>query len=584
MRPSTAEASPPSPPSSTLAARSGCTGGDVLIALNSAGHKGGGLYLEGASAYVYPRSAPTTLGATFLSNRAEHGGAVAVEPGGDLWMGNHVVPVRVHDNLASASGGAFYVRANDRRTAGAVLLNFVVSNNVAPDGAALYMQALQGMTAYAILGKYPGTNPTAPPTCRADSCNLISNNRAATTASGGSIITTTGRSNLIATGVSVLDNEAPSLVFAVDEARVDFRESVLAKNAPTADLIRAHGPTDIVFTNSTVVRNSLEEGWHVISHTGSGGSIIIHGSIVDAAADALIDSPSQDVTVEASVGPGVAALDPAESVDGPLRFVDEAFGDFSLRAGSTALEHTFAAFDPGSGISVFDRIGSTRTVEIDGIENRFGARDAGAFERPGLLPLVENGHFPHDLRAWQLLQAPLPGTPIVAFLDKYDASHRYDVPGFNSLRVMVASGLQEVVAARQCIHLPLPGRYSLHALALTDNHFADQDPYLADIPSIEWVYRRDGSESCEGAVTRRGEMFFAPGTTGQYFEWRLPLQNEVVEVFPGEWTENTSVELLIKVKGPAGHDPTRHNLYSLFDNIDFVLSSSPKLFTDGFEP
>jgi hypothetical protein len=173
----------------------------------------------------------------------------------------------------------------------------------------------------------------------------------------------------------------------------------------------------------------------------------------------------------------------------PPRFVDPAHGDHHLQASSPAVDfaEAFSAAD-------LDLDGLPREHDLAIKPDRFGARDAGAYERQQLQPVMRNGSFATDLRLWSY----------TAGVSAWNSDDAAGDPFSGSVRVLASGNSADLVALRQCVFLPGPGNWELNARGKAPGFgVTGRDRLFA-----KRADRIHGSEACNaGVVNWQGEMF-----------------------------------------------------------------------------
>jgi hypothetical protein len=249
------------------------------------------------------------------------------------------------------------------------------------------------------------------------------------------------------------------------------------------------------------------------------------------------------------------------NVPAPPRFVDPEHGDYHLRAGSPAID--FAPPVPGDDR---DLDGAPRDQNMAIKPNYLGVRDIGAYERQSIDNLVLNDGFATDLRIWDNLS----GAP-EAIWSSDDAS---GLSTSGSVEISL-SGWDDLIAMRQCVHLPGPGAYVLDFAGKTADVPLDQMDKL----SVFWQYHGvTSNEDCAGPITQGGELFIEPGPG-----WRTATDPMVLVVPDNEWNASTAVALYLRVQRRPG-GLFGNPLFGRFDDVSLTYSTtSDRIFANGFE-
>lgn len=580
---------------------------DTSILLNTAQVSGGGIRLEGDARLLMTQDrivigqneavtgygggilvlAPATadigspgLGGTGVinNNRARYGGGLALYAADDsghqhsvrLFTTNANRPVRIHDNVATNTGGGIYLFSDwefvDGSLSSLYAYDFRIDGNSAQEGSAIYADmngnsagriflngGLDGLPRPAELGAVacaPGVR-----------CNLIEDNIAQTT--GGSATT----------GAAVLVQDRGS--FGVDRVaftgnvggqvlrsfgRVDMYNSLIAGNAVTQNLIRQEGVDNTVLRieNTTIAGNVIGAA-HVISSsedvrfrrsvlwqpgktslTQSGGTRDVGDLVV-----------SERMSLDGGSTPFVVEADP--------RFVDPARGDFHPRAASPAID--FASTGGG-----FDLDGAPRGGDLPIVANLFGSGDLGAYERPSLQPLVLNGDLDADLNLWQDVTAGASSWT--------NAQNAVGAAGSGSIAVSMGDIPQDRITVRtQCIHLPGPGRYRLNGWGRSAGTIASRDSVL-----LHWQLRRVGQESCNAGPPDLSGDHFLSTSAG----WVRPATPATIEISETDWTWTSSITIELAVIDNGITFPPA--VTGWFDGITLDVDEGDVIFADDFEP
>jgi hypothetical protein len=262
---------------------------------------------------------------------------------------------------------------------------------------------------------------------------------------------------------------------------------------------------------------------------------------------------SERDSVDGGNSPFVVEQDP--------RFVDPAHGDYSLRAGSPAVDRTTAAAGDDR-----DLLSNRRDVELP-VTFNFGVRDLGAIERQSLQPLVLNADFDADLRLW--------GEATAGVTTWDPTRNAAGAPGSGSAHVTqagTATGAR-VGGIVQCVHLPGPGTYTLNGWGLGTGTAVT----AGDIAELYWEFRRNGEEACSSGTPDASGTLVLSSSNG----WSRPAEPASIEVGEQDWTYTSSiaVTLVAQENGPSGA-PT----HAWFDGVTLGVRGVDIVFTSGFDP
>jgi hypothetical protein len=242
------------------------------------------------------------------------------------------------------------------------------------------------------------------------------------------------------------------------------------------------------------------------------------------------------------------------------RFVDPQHGDFSLRAGSPAVDFTTTV-----GGDNFDLYSNPRDVKLPVVANLF-PRDLGAIERQTLQPLVLNSNFDADLRLWNVANAGA---------TSWDTSKNVTgAPGSGSAHVTAPSAVigTQTGGIVQCVHLPGPGIYALNGWG----HGTGTAVTAGDIAELYWEYRKSGGENCtSGAPNATGTLTLSNGNS-----WSKPATPATIEVTEQDWTYTSSIAVtLVAVENGSGGAPTN----AWFDGVTLAIEGEDTIFSGSFE-
>jgi hypothetical protein len=419
-----------------------------LVIANTAMTSGGGIRIEGAT-HLIAVSDQTLLGfnvansgdggglevigparadigspgygaaGVISNNTAAYGGgiaAVANQNGGkdaivQLFTTFAERPVNVQNNIATAEGGAIYLKPNadfnfDNSFAIACAINFRIEGNTAPEGAAIYLDfdtAFSdpdfGGTALLNRNGPSGQNcgPEAPAdfgavACAANApCNELSGNVAQDAQgnpNGGAIIFASHDSVLVAGNVSLRNNQAAHTIHAVGTS--DGRAGTYLSNSLVAGNQIASQPLlgaeAYFFVDNCTFADDGNNLDHVIK-IDSDSSLEMHDTIIDEAGTLALDYSGDpaNLTVNYVLSNDISTLPASATViSGDPLFVDPAHGNYHLQAyrrnGLLTASRAIDFAPTVSGDSVDDLGGDPYGQDVQAIPDFHGTRDLGAYE------------------------------------------------------------------------------------------------------------------------------------------------------------------------------------------------------------
>jgi predicted outer membrane repeat protein len=548
------------------------TQADSYIANNHAPNgRGGGVFIIGSqpSRFYLGSSGFGNAGAIYL-NDARLGGGVAVQgyfvtQGAELHLftTDPARPVRIKGNTASEKGGGIYF-ADNGAPYSLWAWNAWIEDNIAPQGAAMFGIQLAGAIAF----NDPSHRPAGSVDCPVGSpCGGIVGNAAEDQAAQptGGVVEANFDGYWYLNRIAITGNTGRYL-FRDDHKLYFFaRHVAMTDNVVSGSLISTDNDNDhIQLDNTTIAGNTIGDSTVLRYGNDSAGingrlyrtiiwqpgktTLHISGDPIDL----LDDMVSERSSVDGGNTPYVVQQDP--------RFVDPAHGDYSLRAGSPAVDRTTSV----AGDSV-DLYSNPRDVELPMTFN-FGVRDLGAIERQTLQPLVLNSDFDADLRLWNTA---------IAGSTSWDATRNATgAPGSGSAHVTAPSAVTgtQIGGIVQCVHLPGPGTYALNGWG----HGTGTMFTAGDIAELYWEYRKSGGENCTGG---------APNATGTQVlsnsnSWSRPATPAYIQVTAQDWTYTSSIAVtLVAVENGASGAPTN----AWFDGVTLGIEGEDTIFAGSFE-
>lgn len=530
------------------------------------GGYGGGVYVYAADrpSYAYIGSGAPFFGAIY-GNDALYGGGVAVSSAGSdaaelqLFTTDPTRQAYAGFNSASTKGGGIYVSDSQSK---ARLWNAAIDDNDAPNGAAVYLASGSGLYV-----NFANMHPVATGCVVGTDCGRISNNVANVDSNPGAIVYgengTTVQFGYLTTaapaeargGVLIQNNMAGS-VFG-GSGNTQIYRSIVGNNTTSSDVIQQLG-SPLAIVDSTIAGNVIGGGSAIVRATGS--AVTFRRSILWQPGTTVISHSGGTLAVtDTFVNENVSTAFAAYALNPFL--VDPAHGDYSLRAGSKAVDFS-RALDGNER----DAYGQSRDVDLLNPDNN-GPRDVGALERQTLQPLVLNGDFdPADLRLWDVVSA---GTTTRD--STQNASGAANSGSAHVTRAGPANG-QVTYGISQCIHLPGPATYALNGWG----RGTGSNIVIGDKATLYWEYRRNGGDDCgNGAADASGWHELSASTT-----WRRPAQPALIEVSPANWGDSPSIKVILgAVETPAAVGATN----AWFDGVTLEILMPDLIFADGFD-
>jgi predicted outer membrane repeat protein len=366
---------------------------NTLIALNHApdGY-GGGVNVVGPAHADIASPGLGSLGVIY-SNDAKYGGGLAVTAGSSmdedaelqLFTVDPTRPVRVHDNFASASGGAIYMKGYNGfpafNTAQTCAFDFRIENNAAPEGSAIHADfdtdhiTDEGSTLYFNRGAIcVGLPPSAQRCAAGIPCNTVSGNHATdaqATPTLGATIMIDSESDMQGDRFTMQDNVGGYAIRS--PAYVVASNCLLTDNQFTRQLLSSSSYLEV--RNCTLANNSILS------------TDTIHSENTFRLANSIIDQPGNlalafsgnaaDLLVEYVLSSDVSTLPPIEGVAvGTPTFVDGANRDYHLQPMSIGID-----FAPPVTGDDRDLDNLPHDQDLPQAGNLWGVRDLGAYER-----------------------------------------------------------------------------------------------------------------------------------------------------------------------------------------------------------
>ena len=541
------------------------TQADSYIAYNHAPNgKGGGLYIIGSrqTRVFLGTSGLGDAGAIYL-NDARMGGGVAVQgyfvsQGAELHLftTDSARPVRIKGNTASEKGGGIYFA--DNATAYSLWAwNAWIEDNIAPRGAAIFVKQLGGSVAF----NDPGHRPAGAIDCPVGNlCGGIVDNAAEDGSSqptGGvveadydarfflnriAIKENTGRYvfrddhplGLAMGSVAIIDNSVSGSVISTDnnDDDVELENVTIAGNSIGDSTVLRYG-NDSSGSNGKLLRSIIWQPGKTTLH--------LDGDPLDLL-DVMV---SERTSVDAGNTPYVTLRDP--------HFVDPAHGDYSLTAGSPAIDYSLAI--PGDPTDLY---GNPRDVDLPLVT--YSTRDLGAIERQTLEPLLLNSNFDADLRLWNTATAGSTSWDVT--------KNAIGAAGSGSAHVTAPSAITGTTIGGivQCLHIPGPGKYALNGFGKGTGTAVTG----GDIAQLHWEFRKSGGENCTSGAPNASDTI----TLSNSSNWSRPATPAYIVVTAQDFTDTSSIAVtLVARENGASGPPTNAWFDGVTLGIDTILAN-----------
>jgi hypothetical protein len=579
----------------------------IYIGFNDAGDgNGGGIALVASNADL---GSPGLGGLPLLhANRAAYGGGIAILTSSlgqgpsrvRMYSTDATRPVRVSGNIASAIGGAVYLKPSmdvslDSATATLCASDFRFDDNVAVEGSALYADS-----DYSIVNDLRSTQIHLNPVATCDGvparpahaqrclgragCNTIDGNFSDDDGApgNGATILVQNAGEFDARQVILRGNVGGRLLRAFGDidsitgrrATLRCDGCLMVENTLTLELIRLHDAhAYLSLLQSTVAGNAAGGGALVQFDSGEDTRFTLQRSLLAQPGLPILAGGPGTRTIADLVAHELASVPEAQRArQAPPRFYDPEDGDYRLQAASPAVDYA-----AGSGADDLDARPRARDLPI--VPDAHGRLDLGAYERQEVGNLVRNFEFPERAGGPPALFRLWTQTSALSTWSTEDASggrgsvYLAFTPDVTPGGASVAKqGVSDITGLSQCIHLPGPGRYALSAYARVPGSNA----MLRDYARLDWTFRSNDA-SCSATPTAQGSHVLARSSS-----WSLG-PPAFIDVAPDAWTSNSTIQLVMRVSD--GNPLPESTIDAYFDAVRLVPAEleASEMFRDGFE-
>jgi hypothetical protein len=383
---------------------------NTMIAFNKAPNGyGGGVEVLSPARADFGSPGYGGLGVVY-DNQAQYGGGIAAlgssNPDNDgttvrLFTTVAANPVQISSNIASARGGAIYLKPytqhipDEGAGATACVFDYRINDNIAAEGAAVYADFDSDFSGRNIgssvsFNQTDTCGPEAPPALGAVACapgvacNEIARNVAADSTNqhtDGAVLLVDSTSSLRANRLILRNNSAGYAINAVgaDENQygpIVLANCLLADNHTRHELIGIHRSESTSFSigRCTVANNAVDNGY--VFNANQYTTFSLANSIVDnpGVQSLAFTGSAGNLTVGYVLSNDASTLPGATGVaQGEPTFVDATNGDYHLQATSLGVD-----FAPAVNGLDLDR--KPRTVDLPGSVDVYGPMDLGAYE------------------------------------------------------------------------------------------------------------------------------------------------------------------------------------------------------------
>jgi len=536
---------------------------------------GGGLLVRSDDRKAHTFIGSSGLGAvgTIYLNDALFGGGVAVVATGDaadlnVFSTDPARPTRISSNTASYYGGGVYLAAGGALPVASLNVWYAyLEDNVAVQGAAVRVATPLA----SIFFNDPAHRPSGSIDCPIGKpCGGIDGNLAQddqSQLSGGIVQTSAGstahfhrmefRNN---TGAFVFyGSSGPNVGLEMHHVMVTDNTTLLAPISTIGD----HGLDGFVDIEDTTIAGNAIGNNTVLQFSNAGGANKLYRSIIWQPGMMTLQNDGMPFDLLDDMVGERSSIDPdgtASVIERDPRFVDPAHGDYSLRAGSPAIDYAAGVANDGQ-----DLYSNPRDVDLPVVGNFHGRRDLGAIERQTLQPIVLNPDFDADFRFW---------SPVIDGVTTWDATRNVSgAAGSGSAHMALSNAGTGASGLVQCVLLPAPGTYALNGWGRGTGTMVT----AGDIAELYWEFRKSGGENCtSGAPNATGTKVLSNSNS-----WSRPATPAYIEVTEQDWTSTSSIAVtLVAVEnGPSG-GPTN----AWFDGVTLRIDGDDTIFANGFDP
>ncbi|HEX6833347.1 MAG TPA: hypothetical protein VF132_07435 [Rudaea sp.] len=535
---------------------------------------GGGLLIRSGS-----RKAHTFLGSsgfgnvgTIYANDAIFGGGVAVQVADspvdlNVFSTDPARPMRISGNAASQYGGGVYVGAGGAPAATSLnVWNAYLEDNLASFGAAIHL----GISLSNLFFNDPSHRPAGAIDCPIGKpCGGINGNVAQDDQSrpSGAIVQAMSDTSARFRRMEFRGNNGAYVFYGSSGPNVglEMHHVAIVGNTTLLALISkipVNGPSgSFDMEDSTIAGNAIGN-FKVLQFSNAPGTSKLYRSIVWQPGMITLDNSGPPLDLLDDMVGERHSIDPdgtASVIEQDPRFVDPDHGDYSLRAGSPALDYAVSVANDAQ-----DLYSNPRDVDLPIVVNFHGKRDLGAIERPTLQPILLNSDFDRDLHFWNLTTFDV---------TTWDGTRNASgASGSGSAHISVTNAGSGVNGVFQCVHIPGPGVYQLNGFG----HGTGTMVTAGDIAELYWEYRKNGGENCtSGAPNATGTQVVSNSNS-----WTRPATPASIPVAAQDWTGvNTIAVTLVAIENGTGGSPTN----AWFDGVALRIDGDDSIFANGFD-
>jgi predicted outer membrane repeat protein len=310
-------------------------------------------------------------------------------------------PIEISNNSAASRGGGIYVVGSTNPVGTNLeMTDFIMQGNVAADGSAIYAENPDATVSLSHSGIIPVTSPCigsdqdavtvqqlSKACAKGLTCSDMSGNGARLAngdPSTGAILTLINYGAVHGHGLQLRNNEASNLIRIIGGKYASALDNLLlADNTVDQPLLALqNNPAGLYISSATIAGNTIAHGAvvHAVQEFG------LSNSIIDQPGIESLDYTGElsKVFVNYLLSNDASTLPGGTTREGEPDFVDAAHGNYHLLPSSLGVDYA------PSGSEIADLDGRNREVDLLQVDNWYGPRDLGAYERQSAFACDDN--------------------------------------------------------------------------------------------------------------------------------------------------------------------------------------------------